>query len=384
MTDRMMRSGDLDSRLAGSRTDSRYRRYLSKAIYLMIPAIIFANSCAARKKPLPEDPFSSAAYGMPIAQEARLHSPGTVQTEVLMEEAPADDIIETSGSFMGSLFMRRPDIEVLVKKYIKDIKNPFSGYYAAKREKELASFNRRTGQSNTAWKMSKDAREYIVRLDLPGSELRDIADTLSRATAFHDLIDKAASEYGIDLPVLRVLPGVESGVKIWAYSNKDAAGLWQFIAETAYDMGLQINDYVDERYHPEKATNAAVRFITQLYRRFNGSVTDILSAYLCGPGFIERNRTKGVHPLAKDYVVKNLAYLYILENQDEFGIRVTQQPYWSDRLKDAKVIRLKSDTHPAKLRKAYPGVDELNPHILHPQQGKNIPKGTRIYIAGDR
>lgn len=37
-----------------------------------------------------------------------------------------------------------------------------------------------------------------------------------------------------------------------ARSPKDAIGVWQFMAPTAKSMGLQVDDYVDERRHIEK------------------------------------------------------------------------------------------------------------------------------------
>lgn len=42
---------------------------------------------------------------------------------------------------------------------------------------------------------------------------------------------------------------IESSLNQRAYSPAKAAGLWQFIASTAKQYGLEVNDYVDERYN---------------------------------------------------------------------------------------------------------------------------------------
>jgi membrane-bound lytic murein transglycosylase D len=60
----------------------------------------------------------------------------------------------------------------------------------------------------------------------------------------------------------------ESYLKLDAKSNKRAAGLWQFMPVTAKRFGLQINEYVDERKDPVKATKAAVEYLKTLYSFF--------------------------------------------------------------------------------------------------------------------
>ena len=60
---------------------------------------------------------------------------------------------------------------------------------------------------------------------------------------------------------LLYLACVESTLNPRAYSPAKAAGLWQFIASTAKQYGLEVNDEIDERYNIEKATAAAAKYM---------------------------------------------------------------------------------------------------------------------------
>ena len=69
------------------------------------------------------------------------------------------------------------------------------------------------------------------------------------------------------------LPLVESGFKVRAYSSARALGLWQFIPSTGYRFGLERSSWVDERMDPEKATLAAIAYLTELHSLFGDWLT---------------------------------------------------------------------------------------------------------------
>lgn len=86
---------------------------------------------------------------------------------------------------------------------------------------------------------------------------------------------------------LKYLACIESALKQNAYSPARAAGLWQFIPSSGVLQGLEINSYIDERYDLYKSTDAACRFLKQLYNRFQDWPLAI-AAYNCGPGNIDK------------------------------------------------------------------------------------------------
>ncbi|WP_277085613.1 lytic transglycosylase domain-containing protein [Porphyromonas catoniae] len=86
---------------------------------------------------------------------------------------------------------------------------------------------------------------------------------------------------------LRYLVIVESALNPKAISPAGAAGLWQLMLPTGKIYGLSVNSLVDERMDPVKSTEAACRFLKDLYRIY-GDWWLVLAAYNCGPGNVNR------------------------------------------------------------------------------------------------
>jgi membrane-bound lytic murein transglycosylase D len=80
---------------------------------------------------------------------------------------------------------------------------------------------------------------------------------------------------------LKYLPIIESALNPRAVSRAGATGIWQFIYATGRRYNLEINSYVDERKDPQKATEAAVAYLSDLYDIFH-DWTLALAAYNCG------------------------------------------------------------------------------------------------------
>ncbi|CAI9399143.1 lytic transglycosylase domain-containing protein [Lelliottia sp. T2.26D-8] len=81
----------------------------------------------------------------------------------------------------------------------------------------------------------------------------------------------------------------ESGGNPLAYNARSgAAGAYQFMPETARDMGLKVNSQVDERLDPEKSRAAASVYMRQLLKRYNGNVDNALRAYNWGMGNVDK------------------------------------------------------------------------------------------------
>lgn len=105
--------------------------------------------------------------------------------------------------------------------------------------------------------------------------------------------------YENDLPMeLKMLPVIESAMIVRAKSRASAVGLWQFMLPTAKYYGLEINSFVDERQDPVKSTQAACKYLKDLYGMYN-DWTLVIAAYNCGQGNV--NKALRRVPNAKSY-----------------------------------------------------------------------------------
>jgi len=109
---------------------------------------------------------------------------------------------------------------------------------------------------------------------------------LERMGWFEYTVDSVLAEWDLP-PSLRYLPVIESGYSPRAVSRASAAGMWQFMEETAAGFGLEVNPLVDERRNPFKSTDAAAQFLARLRKDF-GSWFLALAAYNSGPARVER------------------------------------------------------------------------------------------------
>lgn len=86
---------------------------------------------------------------------------------------------------------------------------------------------------------------------------------------------------------LKYLPIIESRLEPVARSYAGAVGLWQFIPSTGKMYGLQMNSSIDERSDTYKASDAAARLLSELYKYY-GDWALALASYNCGPGRVNR------------------------------------------------------------------------------------------------
>ncbi len=117
-----------------------------------------------------------------------------------------------------------------------------------------------------------------------------------RATPYLYHIVEALEQNNLPLE-LALLPIVESAFDPFAYSHGRASGMWQFIPETATSFGLKQDWWYDGRRDVYHSTEAAIKFLTYLNKRFDGNWLHALAAYNSGEGNVGRaiknNQKKG-------------------------------------------------------------------------------------------
>ncbi|MBL7962786.1 MAG: LysM peptidoglycan-binding domain-containing protein [Flavobacteriales bacterium] len=109
---------------------------------------------------------------------------------------------------------------------------------------------------------------------------------LGLAQLYFPVFEEALDRHGMPLE-LKYLAVVESALYPGARSRAAAVGLWQFMIGTGKLYGLEVDSYVDERCDVYQSTDAACRYLKDLYRIF-GNWELALAAYNCGPGNVNK------------------------------------------------------------------------------------------------
>lgn len=168
-----------------------------------------------------------------------------------------------------------------------------------------------------------------------------------RANKYFPIIEPLLKEYGIpdDFKYLAV---AESGLEN-NRSPAGAAGFWHFMKGTGKEYGLEINEYVDERYNVEIATRVAAEYLIKAKDRF-GSWTLAAAAYNAGSAGIsnQQNRQQSTNSyydlLLNDetsrYVFRILALKEILSNPKKYGFNFRE----SDLYTNIPTYKVKVDT----------------------------------------
>lgn len=153
---------------------------------------------------------------------------------------------------------------------------------------------------------------------------------LGRSTLYFDMFEEKLAEYGLPIE-LKYLAVIESGLRPQVKSRAGALGLWQFMYRTGLYFGLKENSYIDERMDPVLATDAACRYLKQLYGIY-GDWNLALAAYNAGPGNVNKairrsgNKTTywEVRPFlpseTQGYVPNFIAAAYLLTYHAEHNI----------------------------------------------------------------
>ncbi|QMW01296.1 lytic transglycosylase domain-containing protein [Spirosoma foliorum] len=137
-----------------------------------------------------------------------------------------------------------------------------------------------------------------LALALAGSSgyIRHVNGLKARSAPFFAIIEPVLQKYNVPND-FKYLPLIESAWQSNAVSSAGAIGYWQFMDDTAQDMGLSIAAGNDERTDLLKSTEAACKYLKFLYKKL-GSWTLVAAAYNGGVGMVQRKITKSGH---RDY-----------------------------------------------------------------------------------
>ena len=213
-----------------------------------------------------------------------------------------------------------------------------------------------------------------------------ISYMLGASNFYMPIFEEALETYQLPLE-LKYLPIIESALNPKAVSRVGATGLWQFMLTTGKQYGLQVNSLVDERRDPVKASYAAARYLSDLYKIF-GDWNLVIAAYNCGPANINKaiHRANGekdywlIYPYlpkeTRGYVPAFIAANYIMTYYSQHNIcpMTTRLPAQTDTImvnqnihleQVAEVMGINIDLvrslNPMYRRDIVPGATELSP-----------------------
>ena len=136
--------------------------------------------------------------------------------------------------------------------------------------------------------LNREAKAYIASYIRENREELNLVKARSKQT--FSIINKVFAQYGLPAQ-MKYLAVIESNLKPGATSAVGAKGIWQFMPETAQQLGLKVDSDTDERTLNYKSTIAAAKYLKDLYGQF-GDWLLVLAAYNGGPGPVCRAMRK--------------------------------------------------------------------------------------------
>jgi len=155
---------------------------------------------------------------------------------------------------------------------------------------------------------------------------------LKKTTRYFSVIEPILKKN--DVPDdFKYLALAESGFLDKVISPAGAVGIWQFMKSAAIENGLEVNDEIDERYHIEKATEAACSYLKKSFARY-GKWTMVAASYNAGINGMNRQidiqDTKNYYDLLLNeetsrYLFRILALKLVIGEPEKYGFKVSDE-----------------------------------------------------------
>ena len=202
-----------------------------------------------------------------------------------------------------------------------------------------------------------------VKLRAQGGLSDDLIQAAATAQLYLPQMEKIFLRYGVPT-ILTRLPFVESMFNLKARSKVGASGIWQFMPQTARNY-IFVNDLVDERNAPEKATKAAAQFLANNYRML-GSWPLAITAYNHG--------VVGMANAVKKHGTKDIGTIIDTYNSPSFGF--ASRNFYSEFL--AAADSYEKLYRQSRIPKAVENIAVASVIIRHPMSVAQILQSTQL------
>jgi len=306
-------------------------------LFLLVPFFTFAQESI--EVSLIEEVAPKLSYLDSLKASFVNHSTSTCIDSRWMEELSNQELFDDMYADISDLDIDETvsfemSTEILKKRLQKmDDKSPFNIEYNTSLENVIKSF-------------LKNRKHSFERL-------------MAISEYYFPMFEEHLAKYDVPLEI-KYLAIVESALNPRAKSRVGASGLWQFMYPTGKQFNLEVNSYVDERFDPLKATEAACQYLSSLYKIF-GDWSLVLASYNAGPGNVSKairrsggsqnywNIRKNIPRETANYVPAFLATMYIYEHKKELGIVP----------KKAQITYFETDTIMVKREMSFKQISEL-------------------------
>jgi membrane-bound lytic murein transglycosylase D len=198
-------------------------------------------------------------------------------TIILNSEIYAEKISADLDSLVNSWYVR-----MAMKNYPEDFNNDSVGVAFSD-----SVYVERINKINSLVKLRYNSiiRNHIQVYTI--KQRKHFSAVLGLMNYYFPMIEDIFDSYGLPSE-LKYMSVIESALNPNAFNrHSGATGMWQFMYSTGRMYGLNINSIVDERRDPVKATHAAAKYISDLYKIYNDWIL-VIAAYNCGPGNVNK------------------------------------------------------------------------------------------------